>query len=370
MDKIKITNHQLFSLTANGAIGGSILVISALLTSIAKQDAWITALLTPAFGMLVIWIYGFLGSHYPSMTFVGIIKSILGKWLGLIAAVGFVYLCLEIASHIPWYVGNFVTTQAMPQTPAYTINSLFVIAIVIAVLYGIETIVRASELFISFVSIIFILAMILVLPNARIEYLQPVFEKGIIPILKGSVFLSCFLTFPTITLMMIYPININNISEAKKSLFKGYLLAALIIFITILMSILVLGSTITAKSQYPTYLLAKEINVGVIFTRLEFLIAAVWIITEFIIGTLFFYAGVLGLSQLLGLRDHKRLVMPLGLNILVLSGVSLPNSIYQSKWISLFYPPYIITYGLILPVLLLLVFLIKKWIFKAGVKHE
>lgn len=55
MDKIKITNHQLFSLTANGAIGGSVIVISALVASVAKQDAWIGALLTPAFGITVIW---------------------------------------------------------------------------------------------------------------------------------------------------------------------------------------------------------------------------------------------------------------------------------------------------------------------------
>ncbi|HAN09564.1 MAG TPA: spore gernimation protein KB [Clostridiales bacterium] len=364
MDKIKITNHQLFSLTANGAIGGSVIVIAAVVTSIAKQDAWIAALVTPAFGMLIIWIYWFLGSQYHGITFVGIIKNIFGKWIGLIVAACFVFLCVIISSHLPWYISNFMTTQTMPETPAYAINSLFVIAFVIAVLYGIETIARASELFIYFASILFFLAMILVLPNAKIENIQPVFEKGIIPILKSSVFLSCFLTFPLITLMMIYPINLTNISEAKKSIFKGYLWAGFIIFITIFMSILVLGSTITANSQYPTYLLAKEINVGIIFTRVEFLITAVWFVTQFMIGILFFYAGVIGLSELLGLKDHKRIVMPLGLITLVMSGVVFPDAIYQANWVNLVWPPYVITYGLILPVLLFLVFIIKKWIFK------
>jgi spore germination protein KB len=360
MDKIKITNNQLFSLTANGSIGGSVIVISALLVSIAKQDAWITALVTPVFGMPIIWIYWFLGSKYPSMTFVGITKKILGKWIGSIISVGFVFLFLEIACHIPWYVGNFITTQAMTETPAYVIRSLFALAIVIAILYGIEATARASELFIYFVSFSFIIAMILVLPNAKIENLQPVFEKGIIPVLKSSVFLSCFITFPLITLMMIYPINFNNISQAKKSLFKGYLWSSFIIFITILMSILVLGSAITSKSEYPAYLLAKEIDIGIIFSRLEFVIAAIWIVTQFIIGILFFYAGVIGLSELLGLRDHKRIVIPLGLIALVMSGVVLPNAAYEADWVSLVWTPYIITYGLILPILLLIVFWIKK----------
>ncbi|SNS95334.1 spore germination protein KB [Anaerovirgula multivorans] len=364
MQKTKITNHQLLSLTANGSIGGSVIVISATVASIAKQDAWIAALLTPVFGMPVIWIYWFLGSQYPDKTFVGIIKEIFGKWIGFIAAASFVFLCLQIAYHIPWYIGNFITTQAMPETPIYAINLLFVTALVIAIIYGIETIARASELFIYFASIIFFLAMILVSPNAKIENLQPVFENGIMPILKSSVFFSCFLTLPLITLMMIYPIHLSNMQKAKKSLFKGYLWANLIIFITTFMSILVLGSIITAKAQYPTYLLATEINVGVVFTRLEFLIVAIWIVTQFMIGILFFYSGVTGLSELIGLKEHKKIVVPLGLIILVMSEIVFPDAIYQANWVNLVWPPYIITYGLILPVILLLTFCIKKWIFK------
>ena len=76
MEKIKITSHQLFSLTAICAFGGSLIVISAAVASIAKQDAWITALFTLAFGLPVIWVYWFLGSQYPHMTLIGIINKI------------------------------------------------------------------------------------------------------------------------------------------------------------------------------------------------------------------------------------------------------------------------------------------------------
>lgn len=360
MEKTKITNHQLLSLTANSSIGGSVIVIAALVVSIAKQDAWIATLLTPVFGMPIIWIYWFLGSRYPDKTFVGIIKKIFGKWIGLIAAASFVLLCLLVSCQIPWYVGYFITTQALPETPIYVINLLFVTAFVIGILYGIESIARASELFLYFVLIVFFLAMILVSPNAKIENLQPVFENGVIPVLKSTVFLSSFLTFPLVILLMIYPIHLNSIQKTKKSFFKGYLWANLVIFTAIIMSTLVLGSTITANTHYPTYLLATEINVGMILTRLEFLIAAIWIVTQFMIGILFFYAGVIGLSELIGLKEHKKIVIPLGLIILVMSEVVFPNDVYQANWDSLVWPPYIITHGLILPVLLLLVYLIKR----------
>ena len=360
MNKIKITNFQLLSLTANCTIGGSIIVISSLMVAIAKQDAWLTAIITPVFGALVMWIYWLLGSRYPGMTLIGIIKKVFGKWIGSLVAAGFVFYCLMDLPRAIWLVGNFVTVQALPETPEYVINGLFVIAVVIAVLYGIETIVRASEFFLYFSSILFLLAMVLVLPNAKIENLQPVLEGGIIPILKSSVFLSSLIIFPVILVMMIYPININNISEARKAILKGNLWGSFIVFLTILMSILVLGTTIPAKAQFPSYILAEEINVSMIFTRLDFLIAGAWILTHFFIPVLWLYAGALGLSELLGLKDHKKIVLPLGLITLVMSGVVYPEQIYRGNWDTSVWAPYSATYGLILPVLLLVVSLIRK----------
>ncbi len=360
MDNTKISGHQLFSLAATGGVGGSVILISSTVAGMAKQNAWITALLAPALGIPVIWVYWFLGSRYPCMTFVNILKKIFGKWIGLIAAAGFEFLFLTTAYRMLWYMGNFMTTQAMPETPSYVIDFLFMLAIVLAALYGIETIARASELLLYFASVLFIFAMVLALPNAKIENLQPVLETGIIPIIKSSVILSCYTTFSLITLMMIYPFHLNNVSEIKKSLFKGYLWAGFIIFITILMSILILGGGVTAKSQYPTYLLAEEINIGVIFSRLEFIIETVWVVTQFMISVLFFYAGVTGLSQLLGLKEYKRIVIPLGLVVFVMSGVAFQDADAQAQWSSIVWPPYIITFGFILPILLLIVFLIKN----------
>jgi spore germination protein KB len=367
MQRTKITNHQLYSLTANGAFGGSVIVIASTMAAIAKQDAWISALLTPLIGMPVVWIYWYLGSQYPELTFVEIMKKIFGRWIGTIAAASYVFLCLTTACHLPWDVTNFLRTQAMPETPQYVISLVFVTAVVIAVLYGIETIARASEIFIRFVLILAVLTTLLVSPNIKFENLQPVLENGMIPIFKGSYALSCFTVFPVITMMMIYPANTEKIQEAKKSLFKGFLWAGFFTFITILMSTLILGSKITASSQYPTYLLAKEISLGNIFTRLESIVAYTWTITQFTIGLLFFYAGATGLSQLIGLKDHKRIVIPLGLITLVMSEVVFPDVIYQESWDNLVWLPYITTHGLILPLLLLLVHLIKKRMLKADI---
>lgn len=368
MNKKYIASHQFFSLTANGAIGGSILVVASSVASVAKQDAWISVIWALIFGLPVIWMYWFLGSRYPGKNFVEIIQKILGKWVGLPISFMFVFACLDSTPRVLWHLSDFLTTEAMFETPPFVINLIFIIAIVIAILYGIEAIARTSWFLFLFASAFFILAIILVLPNVKIENIQPLFEKGMLPSLKGSVFLSSFITYPLVTLMMIYPININDLKRAKKSFFKGYLWAGLIIAANILTTILVLGSTITAESKYPAYLLAKEINLGDIFTRLEFLISASWFITQFTIGILFLYAGVIGLSQLLGLKDYKRIVLPIGLIVLIMTKIVYPTSSYQKIWISFVWTPHIFVIGLILPLCLLFVYLLKNGFRKHKIK--
>jgi len=359
MKKSKITSHQLSAITACGTIGGSLIVISASVAGIAKQDAWLTALITPVFGIVIISIYYFLGSRYQGMTLIGITKKLFGKWVGFLISVGYVFLFLTTAFHFPWYVGDF-TGHIMHETPIYAINLLFVAAVVAALLYGIETIARASELFIVFITVFFFLLVILVAPNAKIEYIQPILENGIVPVLTGTLPLSSVTALPMITIMMVYPLHVADIPAARKALLQGYLWAGFIIFVTIAITILVLGSNITSKLQYPTFSLARQINVGTLLTRLEHVISIIWIVTQFMIGVLFFYAGVTGFSELLGLKDYKIIVLPMGLIMLVMSQVVFPDTVYQTHWVSLVWLPFIVTFALIIPLLMLLMHFIKN----------
>lgn len=366
MNKFKITNHQLFALTACSCSGSAIIIISSSAASIAKQDAWISTLLMLLAGLIQIWIICFIWCHYPGMTFVEILRQVFGKIIGSIITCIFLFFCMLSAPQVLWYIGNFVTIQAMPETPDYFINMVFIAAVAIATLYGLETIARSYEIFIYLISFLFILSMILVLPNARIDNLLPVFENGFTPILKGAFFLSTYLVFPTVLLLMVFPAHADNTLKARRSFVKGYLWGGFLVFISIFVSILVLGSTITANSQFPVYLLAKEISLGIIFTRLEFVVAAVWIVTLLSKEILYFYAVVKCLSQLLGLKDHKNIILPIGLIVLTMSGVVYPDIIYEASWDTYVWPAYSLTFGLILPLSILIGYYIKKALTRAA----
>lgn len=359
MENTKITSHQLFAMTAIYSCGTSIIIVSAGLAGLAKQDAWISSIITIFFGLFFVWMYAYLGSLYPDKSYIDIIRLVFGKLLGNVISAAFVFICLLDVPQITWYVGNFVRSQYLNETPINSIYALMIIALVIALLFGIEAIARSSEFFILIVSFMIILMVIMVSPNAKVDNILPVLEKGIVPVLKGSLLLSSYMTWPLIVLNMIYPSHFNHIKNARKSLFLGYLWGSTIIFFCNIMAILVLGSSIAASSQYPTYLLAKQINFGMVFNRVEAIVSVTWIVTCFFKTLIYFYAGVIGLSQLLGLKDYRKIVLPLGLIALVFVDVVYPNGNYEAEWDSTVWILWIGTFGVILPIVLLVVSRIK-----------
>lgn len=360
LNKPIISKHQFLAIVVFQTCGTSIIMISSALAGFAKQDSWIISIITPLIGLPFIWIYAALGKLHPDKTFVEIIIEVFGKVFGKIISAAFIFLCLLNVPQITWYVGNFMKTLYMDQTPIYFINLIMILVLIIALLYGLEVIARSFEIYLYIMTGLFIISMVCVLPSAKIENLQPVFENSMIPILKGSFVLSSYMTWPLIVTNMIYSVNVNNIKKARKAYFIGYIWGALLIIISNVMSILVLGATITSSSRYPVYLLAKEINIGAIFTRVEGVLTIVWLLGMFTKTLLYFYGGMVGLSQLLGLKDYKKILLPIGLICLIYSNVVYPDIFYESKWDTSTWVVFMGTFGFLLPMLLLIIAVIKR----------
>ncbi|MDR3625574.1 MAG: endospore germination permease [Ignavibacteriaceae bacterium] len=355
MNKTKISNHQLFALVANFTLGTTVISISSNVVSLAHQDAWISALISIAIGIPFIWMYYYIGKLYPGKSLIDILNAAFGKWAGwILSAIFVVFVCYLDTAQVIFYVGNFIRNEYMTETPLYALNLLLAIGIVIGMLYGLEAIARAAEGFIVIVSVLIIFSLLLNMKNIEPLNLLPIFEKGIVPILKGAFSLSSYMTWPLVILLMIVPTSTDNTIKTRNSLFAGYLWGATINFLCTIMSLMVLGSTITARSEYPAYMMAKEISVGII-DRIEGIISFSWLVTEFIRILLYFYAGTLGLAQLFRIKDYKKLIMPLGLVMLMYSGVVYPNAAYQAKWDTTTWVPFIATFGVILPILILII---------------
>lgn len=341
-------------------IGTSILLTPSGLAVESKQDAWIASIIGGLIGLLVIWLYNSVGNNFYNMSLIDYTEKLLGKWLGKTVFLLFALSLFINCSTIVWFVGDFVTTQIMPETPIQFTNILLVAVTVMGTRLGLETFARAGEILFPWVIGLFTLLVIFASKDIKFENLQPVFEYGMKPILRGALLYVSYSSLTLIVLMMIFPTYVNNLKEAKKSFLSGTLIGGIMIFIVTTLCILVLGHEITARNSFPTYILAKKISIGGFLERLESIIAVLWFITIFYKILLYFYGAVIGFAQILKLKDYRPLTLPLGMILVVLSLVVYPNFTYSSVWTTTTWIPFILTYGFFLPLLLLVVGVFRK----------
>lgn len=358
-EKGKISIRQLTILVMLITIGDSILVLPSTSASFAKQDTWISCLVGLGVGLLAVYLFSVVGNLHPQLTLVQSSQKIFGTWLGTIVAAIFLFYPFITDVTFLREIGDFMTTEIMPDTPSQAIQVLFTCIVVFAVRLGLEVISRTGEVFLPFFIFLFLVLVIFLCPQAEFEKIQPILENGIKPVLHGSLSIIAFPFLELVVFLMIIP-YINRPHQIKKGLLQGALLGGIVILILIVMSILVLGPDQTSRNLYPSYSLARRVSIGKFFERVEAMLALMWFLTIFMKSAFYFYVFNLGLAQLLKLKGYRMLTLPTALLMIVLAPIIAPDITYYNKVISTYWPYFDMTYGILLPLLLLVGYYMRK----------
>ncbi|MEK5482125.1 GerAB/ArcD/ProY family transporter [Viridibacillus sp. FSL R5-0888] len=360
MQDVKINPYQFLVLVILFTIGTSILTVPSALATDAKQDAWIAAIIGTGIGLLIIWLFITIAHWFPHLTYVQIIEKLFGRWIGKVFSTLFVLTSLFFASELLYYFGLFLNIHMMPNTPMVVLNILMAGIVVMGVRLGLETFARTAEILIVVFFVILFILVVFISPEIKFENIQPVYEMGTKKIVQSSIFYVIVSSVDAIVLLMIFPSVINKMKQAKKSFLIGNLIGGIVIIVITILCVTVLGVDKTASEIYPSYELTKKINIGNFVQRIEGLMASLWVITLYFKTTLYFYASVLGMAQILNLKDYRPLTLPLGMIAVVLSLVIYPNVMYQQHWDSTTGNSLTLSIGLFLPLLLVVVYAIRK----------
>jgi len=111
---------------------------------------------------------------------------------------------------------------------------------------------------------------------------------------------------------------------------------------------------------FPVFSLAYYIEVAAFIERVEAVVLALWVSGVTIKVAIWYYAGVLGITQIFGLKNYKPVVFPLGLILGVLSLIVFDNSTEAARFFAHEFPPYAFTFEIIIPIGLLILAVIRK----------
>jgi len=335
----------------------AILTIPAIAVKYARQDAWLSIVLATLVGLLIAWLVVSLSLRFPGKTLFEFTEEILGKAPGKIVCFLYIWWFLHMIALAVREFGVFLVTAMMPDTPIIVFHIALIAVVAYAVRNGLEVLCRFNQLFIP-VTALLAVVFILSVKDMKLARLLPVFDTGLIPIVKGAAVPASWMG-EIVIFAMIIP-YLNKPKEALRVAALSILLISFFLTASILEALLIFGPNITGHWIFPTFNAVRVVSIANFLERLESVVLMAWILGGIVKLGVFYYAAVLGSAQWLGLKDYRPLVLPVGVISVALSIFLHEGIVDLLGFLAMVWPPYaLIVFETGIPLVLLIVALAR-----------
>ena len=354
----KISSRQLLWLLITTILSTAILFLPSIVVAEAKQDGWLSAIFATFVGLLVVLVVSTLGLRFPQQTIVEYSEIILGRFLGKIVGLVFIWFFLHMSAIVVREFAEFMVVSFMPKTPLMVFILTFVLLSAFVLRGGIEVIARTNEVFFPVVFFLIIIVTILVVKDADFTRLMPVLERGISPVLKGTLIPSGW-QGEIVVLAFLLP-YLNRIHEGRRAGSLALLVVGFFLVLAEVLTVAVFGAEVAARTLFPTFDMVRYISIAEFLEHLDPFFMIFWIGSVFIKITLFYYITCLAIAQWLNLRDYKPITLPVGTIISALSVLLFDNITELVNFIAKVWGPYALSIQLGIPALLLVVAMLRR----------
>jgi spore germination protein KB len=236
---------------------------------------------------------------------------------------GLIYILyfIDIAARVLRDFGELLIASSYDQTPLFVINALMMVTIAYVLYKGIEVFGRTGQILFAVLLVVSIAGNLFIIISGLMNFnnLLPVLREGWKPVVTTAFPLT--FTFPfgeMITFTMILPF-LNKPKQAMKIGYTAMTVSALMLSWTALSNIAILGADIASRSTFPLLVTLSKVNIMNFFQRLDVLVILTLIIGGFFKIAVFFYTAVIGAADLFRVKNHYKLVLPIGIIILFTS---------------------------------------------------
>lgn len=309
MEQERISGMQLVFLMFWAIMGTAILTLPVLIGIHAPRDAWTAAVIFTIGGLLLCLIIGYIGKLFPEKNLVMVVQDLFGIFIGKLFIIIFLIWLFYTTTLVFWQVTSFASLSLLPNTPFYVIMILLAVAPAYAVYSGLESIARCGEFIVILVaSSLFIILFLLTIPDFQMTNLLPLFDDGVINILRASLSPLAWAGEIMFVLFLIPYVK----GGGHKIGFYG---AITIILIGMggLINEIAYTAVFGPLRQYlinPFYILIRYISPTAFIERYDVFFVSLNLLGNFLKFAVFGYIFVLVLAQVLDLKSYRPLVLP------------------------------------------------------------
>ena len=318
------------ALSAGCFIQGSTLLAYAV-HFYCRQDAWSAVLLGFVLCIPFLAIYRTLAVCFPGKSLIEINHTVLGKWIGSLFSVLYLFFFFTLAILNTRLLGDFVKEYVLPNTPMAISVSLFIFVCCLAARHGAAVIARYGAFFVILVFFLFALTSVLLIKNMDAENFLPMFAESPADCAKGAFYVAMLPMGEVVVMLMMTP-WLSKPDDAGKVFRGGALIGGVTLLIVVLRIIAVLG-VMALHTQSPNYYVVCLIDVGTILTRMEVLYSIILISLLFYKISVLLFAVSSGLGRLLKLDSCRFLVFTMGALTVVFAQSVFPSSMEHMVWL-------------------------------------
>ena len=317
----------------------------------AKEAAWIATLLGGTASLGLAWIYARLARAYPGESLVGCTQRILGRWLGGLVTLLYIWFGLHLASLVLRNFGEFLVTSLLPTTPISVLIIVLMLLCVYAVRHGLEPLARTAQILtVTVIALVSVTAFMLT-PEAEGQNLLPVMGGGLPSILRAAVTVMAFPFGETVLFGMIFH-RVRPKGSVFPTLSRSILAATLVLALVTLLGTAVLGAHIRGVSRYATLAVIRQVMIADFITNLDAVVIGAWVFTGFLKVSACLYITASSVAELIGSVDFRPLLLPLGVIAASLSMLVYEDSSQMAAFLAV-WPIYSAPFQLFMPLLLL-----------------
>ena len=362
-NKGKITTGQFYIILISIMIGTGILNLAREVSKISMQDGWISVIIAGIVVTASTYIALYVSSKFDDDSFLQCFFYLLSKPLAFIILLFYFLYSLAVSSAVLRSLADMIITWFLPRTPIWVILLLALVTVINVAKDGLPLIGRFCQ--IIFYTIIPI-SFLIIVPVYHISLLNvlPIGGSGISKIAEG-IQLSIFTYAGYEVSLFLFPFIANKNKNIAKMGALTVFLVALIYTITVFSQIALFGYQELQTLMYPTINYLDVIDIPII-ERIEIFFSIFWIFTVIVTVIVQYYVGSLILQSLFNTRNNSGFIYMFSPLVFFLS--LYPRSSVQIGAYKEIIGYCNIFFGLALPVILLITFLLKGGKKKDGKK--
>ncbi|CAN7365667.1 endospore germination permease [Paenibacillus sp. LjRoot153] len=314
LKEYKISARQLGVLFFTYLTGSSIINIPGPLIAVAKNNAWLSILISWTAGCLLLTGMLYLHKRFPSTDFIDISSSLIGKAATFIIVILLpLPFIIHIGTGITLDVGLFMESTMMSETPIYIFTSTILIVTVLTVLSGIEVIAQMFALLLVTLLVFVGIVLVLSIPDYDFSNLKPLLPSKFKPVILGAYMSFSFPYAELFLFSMLIPfVREDERHRIPKVMFVSMSLNLIVLILVTMSTILVFGP-IAGDRKFPMFELARMIEVQEIIQRIESVIGMSLIVGSFMKVTIALYVMNLFIVRLFNLRDSRLVILIVGM---------------------------------------------------------